>query len=397
MTSGSTLTLSDYDQSLGAGTPSLYRMFCLREMPNVDRLVSALGRTLERFPRYATRIVLTDDGRSKLVPLEQPLALELRPAANWAAETFRVEDVPHFVRGLTTEAAKPVLAVTLTPVTNGAVLGVSFSHAVGDMYSYYLFHAYWNEQMRLAVGADAGRGQRYVRLVTASGASPQRWRDGSLEDRAGNTKYDYDVISFGQDELEALRAELEKDGTFPSLNEALTAYIVHRFGRKLVGRTSGLRLRVPVNVRGAHPLLPEDYIGNAIIEVLVPLGELADTPAAARATAHRIRETVRAARKPQNIASIIAVDEGGIRLLGKDLPVYDRRTDILSTNLSKMHFHKLDFGAGPPVRVFGMAYNGLWIAATENGLEAHIKCIRGSHSSNEDTLPLVSHTARATR
>jgi Transferase family len=381
MTSGSTLTLSDYDQSLGVGTPALYRMFCLREMPNVDRLVFSLGKTLERFPRYATRIVLTDNGRSKLVPLEEPLALELRPAANWAPETFRIEDVPQFVQALTTEAEKPVLAVTLTPVTNGAVLGVSFSHAVGDMYSYYLFHAYWNEQMRLAVGADTGRGQRYARLATASGSSPQRWEENSLEgeDRAKNTKYYYDVISFGQDELEALRAELEKDGTFPSLNEALTAYIVHRFGCKLMGRTSGLRLRVPVDVRGTHPLLPEDYIGNAIIEVLVPLGELADTPAAARATAHRIRETVRAARRPQNIESTIAVDEGGIKLLGKDLPVYDRHTDIISTNLSKMHFHKLDFGGGPPVRVFGMAYNGLCIAATENGLEARTKWIRGPH------------------
>jgi hypothetical protein len=373
MTSGSALTLSDYDQALGAGT--LYRMFCFREMMNVDRLVFSLGKALERFPRFATRIVLTGNGRSKLVPLEEPLALELRPAANWAPETFRIEDVPHFVQGLTTEVEKPVLAVTLTPVTNGAVLSVSFSHAVGDMYSYYLFHAYWNEQMRLAVGADTGRGQRYARLATASGASPQRWEENSLEgeDRAKNTKYYYDVISFGQDELEALRAELEKDGIFPSLNEALTAYIVHRFGCKVMGRTSGLRLRVPVDVRGTHPLLSEDYIGNAIIEVLVPLDELADTPAAARATAHRIREKVLAARTPQNIESTIAVDEGGIRLLGRDLPVYHPHTDILSTNLSKMHFHRLDFGGGPPVRVFGMAYNGLWIAAAENGLEAHIK------------------------
>lgn len=95
-------------------------------------------------------------------------------------------------------------------------------------------------------------------------------------------------------------------------------------------------------------------------------------PAAARATAHRIRETVRAARRPENIKSTIAVDETGIRLLRNDLPVYDRNTDIISTNLSKMHFHKLDFGGGPPVRVFGWTYNGVRIVAAENGLEAHI-------------------------
>jgi len=374
MTSGSALTLSDYDQSLGVGTPTLYRMFCLREMPNVDQLVFALGKTLERFPRFATRIVLTDNGRAELVPLEGPLALELRPAASWVPEEFRPEDVPLFVRGLTTEAETPVLAVTLTPVTNGAVLGVSWSHAVGDMYSYYLFHAYWNEQTRLAVIPDTAPGQRSARPATVSVASPRSWVENSLdgEGRARGTKRYWEIIGFDQDELEALRADLEKDGTVPSLNEALTAYIVHRFGFKLMGRRSGLRLRVPVNVRGAHPLVPEDYIGNAIIEALVPLDELADTPAAARATAHRIRETVRAARKPHNIESTIAVDERGIRLLKNDLPVYDRNTDILSTNLSRMPFHKLDFGGGPPVRVFGWTYNGLRIVAAENGLEAHI-------------------------
>jgi hypothetical protein len=289
-------------------------------------------------------------------------------------EEFRPEDVPLFVRGLTTETENPVLTVTLTPVTNGAVLGVSWSHAVGDMYSYYLFHAYWNEQMRLAVIADTAHGQRSARPVIVSAASPRSRMEDPLEGegRARGTKGYWEIIGFDRDELEALRADLEKDGTVPSLNEALTAYIVHRFGFKLMGRRSGLRLRVPVNVRGAHPLVPEDYIGNAIIEALVPLDELTDTPAAARATAHRIRETVRAARVPRNIESTIAVDERGIRLLKNDLPVYDRNTDILSTNLSKMPFHKIDFGGGSPVRVFGWTYNGIRIVATENGLEAHI-------------------------
>jgi Transferase family len=366
--------LSDYDQSLGVGTPTLYRMFCLREMPDVDRLVFALGETLERFPRFATRIVLTDNGRAKLVPLEEPLAMELRPAASWVPEEFQPEDVPLFVRGLTTEAEKPVLAVTLTPVTNGAVLGVSWSHAVGDMYSYYLFHAYWNDQMRLAVIPDTASGQRSTRPATVSAGSPRSWVENSVAGERGarGAKKYWEIIGFDRDELEALRADLEKDGTVPSLNEALTAYIVHRFGFKLMGRRSGLRLRVPVNVRRAHPLVPEDYIGNAIIEALVPLDELADTPAAARATAHRIRETVRAARTPQNIESTIAVDERGITLLKNDLPVYDRSTDILSTNLSKMPFYKLDFGSGPPVQMFGWTYNGVRIVATENGLEAHI-------------------------
>jgi hypothetical protein len=376
MTNGSNLTLSAYDQSLGVGTPSLYRLFCLKQMPDVERLVFSLGKTLERFPRFATRIALADDGRSKLIPLEEPLAVELRPAASWTPEAFRLEQVPHFVRGLTTEAGEPVLAVTLTPVTSGAVLGVSCSHAVADMYSYYLFHAYWNEQIRSTAHLEQDRGQRFARLLDLSDATTEKWGEEDFaggNDESRNEIQDYLVVGFDHGELEELRSELKKDDILPSLNEAITAYMVHRFMCKLVDPASTIRLRVPISLRGMHPLLSKDYIGNAIIEALVPVSDLTDTPAAACATAHRIRESVRAARSHPNFEENINVDENGISYKGADNYAYDRRSDLLCTNTSKMAFHQIDFGCNAPAKVLGLTYNGLRIAATENGLEAHVR------------------------
>jgi len=376
MTNESSLTLSAYDQSLGIGTPSLYRLFCLRQMPDVERLALSLGKTLERFPRFATRITLTDDGRSKLVTLDEPLAVELRPAASWTPEAFRLEQVPHFVRGLTTEAGKPVLAVTLTPVTDGAVLGVSCSHAVGDMYSYYLFHAYWNEQIRSIADGQKDLGRRSARLLDLSEGTTRRLEEGHPAAGGGasmNDSQDYLIVGFDHDELDELRSELRTDDVLPSLNEAVTAYIVHRFICRLTDPPSTVRLRVPISLRGMHPLVPKDFFGNAIIEALVPVSDRTDTPAAACVTAHRIREAVRAARSRQNVEENIAFDENGIRYVGGDHYAYDERTDILCTNTSRMDFHQIDFGCGTYPKILGLTYRGLRIAATGHGLEAHIR------------------------
>lgn len=53
------------------------------------------------------------------------------------------------------------------------------------------------------------------------------------------------------------------------------------------------------------------------------------------------------------VEAALRVVDGQVELRAQGLPIYDGHTDILATNLSKMHFHKLDFGGGPPTQIFG--------------------------------------------
>jgi hypothetical protein len=101
------------------------------------------------------------------------------------------------------------------------------------------------------------------------------------------------VFGFEQELLDSLRAELATDQFVPTVNEALTAFLLHRHGSQLMGGIRKCRLRVPVNVRKAHPEIRGKFIGNAFIEAIVPVNDLVDSPSAARNTAKKIRESCR--------------------------------------------------------------------------------------------------------
>lgn len=384
------LLLSTYDQTLGGGLPALFRMLCFDYVPDLERLAVSLDMALERFPRFATKIVMTPEGGSGLVPLDEPLLIEVRPPVEWISDDFEVEQIPAFVGGLEKMSGQPALAVTLTPVTDGAVLSVSFSHAIGDMCSFYSFLAFWSEKCRassLPSNSSAGIHPRAAISEPEEAKASMQWGcEGKANIESGGARkvaYDYTRVKFGQAFLNSLQAELTTENFAPTVNEALMAFLVNRYGPEVMGRTTGLRLRIPVNVRGMHPAIPHNYIGNAILEAIVPLEVLIDAPSTALQTVRRIRDAIAAVKKREYVEDTLLVHDSSVSLRGKGLPIYDREIDILSTVLSSMHFHKLDFGAGAPTQCFGMstAYKGFSIGAGAGGVEVHIFSDRGTISS----------------
>jgi hypothetical protein len=375
----SSIPLSSYDQALGV-MPPFFRMLCYSYVPDLGRLTTSLARAFERFPRLATRFVEDASGASKLVRMDQPPALELRPPTDWAPEAFRVEHVPAFVGGLRPAPGQPVVAAALRPVRGGSVLSVSLSHAAGDFCSLWLFLSYWCEQFQSTV-ATAGEAPAPVAAAPASAPAPGEQAPAPAGRGLG--KHNYSVLHYDREFLDSLREELSPEQGALSLNEVLTAFVVHRHGPTFMGRSRGLRLRVPVNVRGVHPAVPADFIGNGIVEALVPLDDLVDSPAAARRTAQRIREAVEAVRNKDFVESALQVVDGQVELRTQESPIYDREIDILATNLSRMHFHKLDFGGGPPTQFFGThtEYNGISISTSLQGLEVRVFSEHGSISA----------------
>lgn len=381
MTNGSRLiSLSAYDQSLVVA-PALVGLLYYGYVPDVDRLGFSLGKALERFPRFATRIVRTTRGSFAAAPLQRPPALELRSAVSWTPDLFSTDQLSVFVNNLETVPGPPVLTATLTPVSRGAVLGISLSHTVADGYSLYLFLSHWAEQFAAAAHASKLGRQNPVGLPRSSAddaeiSSVQELDAASRDklERLRGMKRFFSVLSFDRTFLESLRAELATKQFAPTINEALTAFLVHRYGRNIMGGAAGLRLRVPVDVRGIHPAMHSDFIGNAFLEAIVPLDELIDSTSAARQTAQRIHETVEKVRDRKHVESTLHVRHDRVEFDAKDFPVFDRQTDIVSTSIAKMPVHKLDFGNGPPSRYFCMlaAPAGFVIASASIGLEAQI-------------------------
>jgi hypothetical protein len=256
-------------------------------------------------------------------------------------------------------------------VSGGAVLGISMSHAVGDAYSFYLFLSYWVEQFASAPQSFRSASQKSY-PTACSGTEVAQITNGREQSR--RVKRGFSVLGFEQEFLDSLRTELATDQFVPTINEALTAFLLHRHGSKIMGGVTKLRLRVPVNVRKVHPKMNYEFIGNAFLEAIVPVDDLIDSPSAARETAKRIHEAVGRVRNECYLESVLQLRHNRVELNAKDLPIFNRQTDIVSTSYTKMPLHTLDFGDGPPVRIFCVlsASTGFVIVPTFNGLEAHI-------------------------
>jgi hypothetical protein len=366
--------LSAYDQFLGAGPP-LIRVFLFSYVPDIDALNVSLRKALHRFPRFATAIVTSNAGALALEPLRRLPEVELQPPMAWTADQIDAGRLAGFARASEFLPGQPVFAATLTPVSNGAVLGVRLSHAAGDAHSFYMLLSCWNDQFLAsqrhgtaqapAHGPSSGKSER-------ARGEPSKHRNVGPE-MLGGAKRLFSVLSLPKEFLASLRAELATDQFVPSMNEAVTAFIVHRHGQAIMGSAAGLRLRVPVNLRGTHPALPAAFVGNAFLEAVIALDDLVDTPIAARETAYRIRNAVQEVRSHARVQSAIRIGEGGVEFAA-NIPTVNRRTDLVSTNHTRMPLYRMDFGNGPPARVLCpfCGPNGIVISSVSNGVEAQI-------------------------
>ncbi|WP_316202923.1 MULTISPECIES: acyltransferase [unclassified Bradyrhizobium] len=362
------IPLSAYDQSFGLA-PSVIRVLSYRYVPDIERFNFALSRAFERFPQFATALARSQRGSSELLSLQSPQRLIVRPPVIWDPDSDTANHLPLFVTGLDLAPGDPVFTATLTPVNGGAVIGLSMSHAVGDGYSFYLFMSYLLEQFAAAPPSRLSPEQQLDQIIQSNTpdsqvASKQEFR----------VKRAFSVIAFGREFLESLRAELATDQFMPTLNEALTAFLFHRYGPTLLGGATALRLRVPVNVRNVHPNITGTFIGNAFLESIVPVADVIDSPSAARDTAKRIHVAVNSVRNPNYLSSALNIRDGRIELSAPDTYIFNNRTDVVSTNYARMPVHTIDLGNGPPVRIFCAltAPTGFVLVPTFDGIEAHM-------------------------
>lgn len=362
------ILLSAYDQSFGLAH-SVIRVLSYRYVPDIERFNFALSRAFERFPQFATALARSRRGSVELVSLQSPQRLIVRSPVTWDPDSVTANHLPLFVAGLDMAPGDPIFTATLTPVSGGAVIGLSMSHALGDGYSFYLFMSYLLEQLAAAPPSHLSAEQQLDHILSNAPASQIE-----SEQQDFRVKRAFNVISFGREFLDTLRAELATDHFVPTLNEALTAFLFHRYGPTLLGGATSLRLRVPVNVRNVHPNIPRTFIGNAFLESIVPVAGVIDSPSAARDTARRIHEAVTSARNPDYLSSALHIRNDRIELNAPETYIFNNQTDVVSTNYARMPVHTIDLGSGPPVRIFCAltAPTGFVLVPTFDGLEAHI-------------------------
>lgn len=232
----------------------------------------------------------------------------------------------------------------LTRGPSGCTLGVTMSHAVVDGFSFFAFLRAWSR----AAAGHAALPPPSDRAVFSAGAAPAQ-DPAELFRRTGFTWLP------GRERApvpRAFGAPVALDAIEParglSLNDLICATLVRRLGPELAG-ADDLALVMPVDCRRLLAGVPNNYFGNAVrcAPLVLSRPELA-------ASVPEIAGRVQAAVKTAN-------DEAGARDALACLEAFDAWDELhlvhpdaglLVTNVSRLPFGMIDFGAGPPSRAF---------------------------------------------
>jgi hypothetical protein len=136
------IPLSPIDQVFtGRGAYPLEFVFAYGGRIDPDRLRESLRRTLALFPAAGSRLVRVAGEAWGLEPSPEGCVFEVgASAATFADAAERVS----FVDPVETVAGQPLARIRLTHTPDGSVLGLAFSHAVVDGFSYFYFLSAWS-------------------------------------------------------------------------------------------------------------------------------------------------------------------------------------------------------------------------------------------------------------
>ena len=235
---------------------------------------------------------------------------------------------------------------------NGLVLIPKLSHLAGDGYSYFLFLAalaaltrpsiipFRAQVMKRTIRPDHRRTAR--RDFLFRGAAPKLpLREGPL------TVIQEEVPR--RDVQAVVREAASSAGPRISGNDVLSALAMKRFVEAGAGPGGeGVRLTIPIDVRGKVKEYGRGYFGNALMFHTLTLNRTDLEKAPVGDIARTIRRSLPPLTRETYLEYLKSLDEmissGRLDMLRP----YDPERGCLVTNLSRLPSDRLDFGTGPP-------------------------------------------------
>jgi hypothetical protein len=323
------------------------------------RLAASLATVLEGIPPLACRLVELEDARWGLVSSKPfPRDLEVHEVPHLPGDLTGPDTLGKLVPRLSAAPEQPLLGIRLTHAPPGSILGLTLSHVVADGYSLFLFLRAWSRAVH-GRPVEPLPWERHLLAIeppaSFAALSPEEvWRrTGFSWCQPRRVLETPQPASFGTRLVPPEPRTLAASQPL-SDNDLLCAWLIKTRADELAG-PAGLAVTIPVDYRRCHGGLPNNYFGNAVRGAPLWL----DRETLARKTlpelAARVGEAVRAvldARGARDSLECLAglLRERGGHVLG-ELHTVDPRAGLLVTNVSRLPFGTLDFGAGPPTRV----------------------------------------------
>lgn len=326
-------------------------------------LQASLDANLALFPPADCDLLRGEDS-DRFVPASEPISIteEARPDVSWDTLPQQIGSFAPPLRQRGSQEAG--LALRLSHMGEGSVLGVSMSHILGDGFSLFSFLTSW---ARIACGLPglqmhfdrellwslAAKDQsaplaldEYRRTPEATcGLHWEKKREARVWSAERFAHMDFPIAG-----IQELVAAEKAKGNAVSSNDIVCALAWKEQLRSEGGTLQGdARLCMPVDLRRFPRSVRLDYFGNAVtIAILeLPKAEVLDleTPALAARIRHAV-DAVDEASLPRRL-------NGLVRLRGlagadalEELHVRPSQNGLLITNLSRVPTHEIDFGSG---------------------------------------------------
>lgn len=316
-----------------------------------EQMRRSLAETARDFPPVRGRLTAIDATSWAFSPESEGYSF----TANLLSEPLPSSVSPHpACDQVESLPGEPLLRIRLTATGSGSLLGVSFSHAVVDGYSAFLFLTAWARRHRgdTPIVPDHDRSKLIPRDLPSrtTPVTPDEVRHRTGWEWSGprtgaEPNRERRLLHFTKAAMdEILRQNDLTLGLGLSFNDLIAAYLCQ------TEAPQARYLVCPYDFRRIHPQLGPTYFGNAVVGVRVPV----EPDLSLKELCSRVRERVRYVDLAKVQDSLLCLEElrreRGLSVT-EELAVVHPTEGLLVTNLSRIPLKELDFGGGLPQRI----------------------------------------------
>lgn len=364
-----------------------YSIELLLEFPRLiarKKLAAAIEAQRSLFPAAFSRINVLSDFEIELEPSVEPL-----PILNFEMHSRPNTQDPDVVRGLIypieNREGQALVKFTLSNFEKQSYLGISFSHMIGDGFSFFTFLQSIAEtcgDMGPMVAIQSDRSPLFVNNMTAKSLSEADFFSATgylpMKSYASAQAFDLETFELTHAELEKNRREIRRaSGAVVSNHDVMMAFIMQKYADRIpLGPNGELIIRCPVDFRKMMPQLGPIFFGNAVKDALA----IFDPQSLARLAVAEIAQRIRRAIDDVNVVTVMqSMKTLNDFRMANGIGSFERVEcpGLVVSNLSRMPFHILDFGSGPPSGVHPIQNPNFAVAmASPSGVSVSVKVPR---------------------
>ena len=308
-------------------------------------------KTLDYYNLFSSRMIMTDQDKFALLYCTDGAQLNILPSIDVTMDNINIDDVKNMMVQVKTLPGKHLFAVTVIPIQDGMLAGISCSHAVADGIALILFLYSWG---LIIEGKDFPRPspQRLFKgppvrfdKINKKFIPPLSGLSHVIQNRVNhdNKVKVYCKNEYFSDELlNEIKNEARKENPrcLISNNQIMTSILLKKYHHRILPNTNKVIVKNPIDLRSVHPDIDSFYIGNAYTCSFTEFTKDEIDKMSTTEISYRLKESIAGMRNENNIKKMAYLSKYGIEFnldMFQSYPPYSIEADLVSTNLTHMN------------------------------------------------------------